>query len=145
MITSDGLDITSLLSGGDTPVRTIAVTESAWSRSVRKGKYRFVYYPPEMFKDEFPSGFGELYDIEADPWEMQNLYFEEGCRGLIDEMTRELLSWLVRTTRVYGAVPLKREGIASGWQTLKCFDQTVALDGKISTRNFNRLKNRNYL
>lgn len=145
MITSDGLDISTLLSGGNEPVREIAVTESAWSRSVRKGKYRFVYYPPEQFEAEFPDGFGELYDIEADPWEMDNLYFKEEHRERIDEMTRELLSWLVRTTRTGAALPMKREGAVSGWQTRKHFGQAVALDGKISTREFNKLKNRNYL
>ena len=40
------------------------------------GQYRLVHYPPDLFPETHPSGFGELYDLAADPWEMKNLYFE---------------------------------------------------------------------
>jgi len=65
--TSDGKDLTRLLRGEKDEVHKIGVTEFAWSKSVRKGKYRYVYYPTEMFRDEYPEGFGELYDLEKDP------------------------------------------------------------------------------
>jgi len=74
--TADGQDISPLLRGGAGPVHRIGVTEFAWSRSVRKGPWRLVYYAPEMFPAEYPEGFGELYNLDDDPWEMTNVYFQ---------------------------------------------------------------------
>lgn len=144
MLTSDGNNITGLLQGDDRPVRDIAVTECPWSRSVRKGQYRFVFYPQRMFTKEFPHGFGELYDLEADPWEMKNLYFEPAFQSMVDAAARELLSWLVTTTRIRTALPMRRPREES-WQTHKRFRQMVHADHKISTRNFEQLPNKNYL
>ena len=54
-------------------MRRVAVTEFAFSKSVRKGRYRYVHYPVGMFARFGPEwrerGFAELYDLEADPWE----------------------------------------------------------------------------
>ncbi|NKB69396.1 MAG: sulfatase-like hydrolase/transferase [Candidatus Latescibacteria bacterium] len=97
--TGDGRDISPLLAGGDEAVRRIGVTEFAWSKSVRRGPYRLVHYPPEMFAAEYPDGFGELYDLEADPWEMTNLYFDPQYREVVEGMQRDLLNWLITTTR----------------------------------------------
>lgn len=104
MQTADGKDISHLLRGESGDVHKIGVTEFAWSKSVRKGKYRFVYYPPDMFAeqyplDEYPNGFAELYDIEADPWEMQNLYFDPAYAPVVAELKADLLEWLITTTR----------------------------------------------
>ena len=144
MLTSDGKDISALLGGGTDPVRDIAVTENAWSKSVRKGKYRLVYYPPRMFADEFPDGFGELYDLDADPWEMRNLYFEPDYRELVEAMTRNLLDWLITTTRIRTIAPMKRDDDL-GWQTHARHKAVVHADGKISPARLNQLRNRNYL
>jgi len=144
IITCDGHSIEHLLRGEDRPVREIAVTEFPWSRSVRKGKHRFVFYPKQLFAKEFPQGFGELYDIEADPWEMRNLYFEPEYRPMIDEALRDLYAWLVTTTRVRTAMPMARPR-DDGWQTHKRFRQVVHGDGKISARNLDQVPNRNYL
>lgn len=97
--TSDGLDLSHLLRGESGEVRDIAVTELAWSKSVRKGKYRLVYYPREMFLEEHPGGFGELYDLEADLWEMNNLYFDTTYADIVRELEQDLLNWLVTTNR----------------------------------------------
>lgn len=91
METADGKDISRLLSGKPGPVRRIAVTECPWSKSVRKGPYRLVYYPKEMFADEYPDGFGELYDLQKDPWEMQNLYFRPDSAGVVSDLLRDLM------------------------------------------------------
>jgi choline-sulfatase/uncharacterized sulfatase len=99
MDTADGQDISPLLRGEDRPVHRIGVTEFAWSRSVRMGRFRFVHYPKAMFGSEYPEGFGELYDLEADPWEMRNLYADGGHDDVIRQMRDELLEWLVTTTR----------------------------------------------
>ena len=97
--TCDGKDISHLLAGEAGDVHKIGVTEFAWSKSVRKGKYRLVYYPPEMFRSDYPSGFGELYDLENDPWEMRNLYFEGSSAGVVQELQADLVEWLITTTR----------------------------------------------
>jgi choline-sulfatase/uncharacterized sulfatase len=106
MQTSDGKDISHLLMGGEGEVHKIGVTEFAWSKSVRKGRYRLVYYPPEMFPDQYPDGFGELYDLEVDPWEMYNLYFDQAYAGVVGELQRDLLAWLITTTRPTSALGL---------------------------------------
>jgi arylsulfatase len=97
--TFDGKDISHLLRGESGDVHKVGVTEFAWSKSLRKGKWRLVYYPPEMFAEEYPQGFGELYDLEADPWEKRNLYFEPACQPVVVELQRDLLEWLITTTR----------------------------------------------
>jgi len=58
-----------------------------------------VYYPPGFFGDRQPDGFGELYDLQADPWEMRNLYYDKRCAEVVREIERDLLDWLVTTTR----------------------------------------------
>lgn len=97
--TVDGVSLDGLLMGQRGEVRTIAVTEFAWSKSVRRGKYRFVYYPKAMFPAEHPEGFGELYDLEQDPYEMKNLYFDSSLKSVVDSMKSDLMDWIVTTTR----------------------------------------------
>jgi choline-sulfatase/uncharacterized sulfatase len=103
--TADGGDLTHLLHGGSGALRRIGVTEFAWSKSVRQGNYRLVWYPREMFGDEYPDGFGELYDLEQDPWEMHNLYFEGAYADVVRQLEGELLNWIVRTTRPTTILP----------------------------------------
>lgn len=105
METSDGNDISHLLNGKTGAVREIGVTEFAWSKSVRKGKYRLVWYPREMFADEYPDGFGELYDLESDPWEMRNLFFEPEHADIVRELQADLTDWLITTTRPKTILP----------------------------------------
>jgi choline-sulfatase/uncharacterized sulfatase len=99
MRTADGQDLTPLLQGGSGEVRQIAVTEFAWSRSIRWGKYRLVYFPRDMFAKEYPQGFGLLYDLEADPWEMRNLYFDPAHASTVATIRGLFLDWLVTTHR----------------------------------------------
>jgi arylsulfatase len=140
--TSDGHDISHLLRGGSGDVHTIGVTEGPWARSVRKGQYRLVYYPPQMFAQEYPGGFGELYDLSADPWEMRNLYFESSHQGIVQELKTDLLNWLVTTTRpatVLGLPPI------SGPQTITRYENTLNRDGKIQPDRLKQARTRNYL
>jgi hypothetical protein len=107
-----------LLDGESGEVHKIGVTEFAWSKSVRKGKYRFVYYPSEMFPERYPDGFGELYDLEADPWEMRNLYFDPDYAAVVQELKGDLLEWLITTTRPATALGLD---VPPGEQVVKGF------------------------
>lgn len=97
--TADGYDISHLLRGGHGAVREVAVTEFAWSKSIRKGDWRLVWYPKEQFADEYPDGFGQLYNLRDDPWELKNLYFDPPHRAKVGELHADLLHWIVTTTR----------------------------------------------
>src|SRR5262249_53739663 len=57
--TADGVVATPLLRGEAGPLHRVGVTEFAWSKSVRRGRYRYVHYPRDMFAAEYPDGFGE--------------------------------------------------------------------------------------
>ncbi|MBN1674160.1 MAG: sulfatase-like hydrolase/transferase [Kiritimatiellae bacterium] len=140
--TSDGKDISHLLRGEHGAVHEIGVTEFAWSKSVRKGRYRCVYYPKAMFAEAYPGGFGELYDLEADPWEMRNLYFEADCVHLVRELRVDLLDWLVTTTRVKTVLPPRT---FSGPQARTRFKHTTNPDGKIHPDRIRGLSGQNYV
>lgn len=128
MPTADGHDLSSLLGGQAGEIRRIAVTEFAWSKSVRKGKYRYVHYPPAMFPDEHPEGFAELYDLEVDPWEMRNLARESDHAGMVEELRKDLLDWLITTTRPRTALaPVA----PTGPDVVTRYHNAVYPDGKI--------------
>jgi len=140
--TADGKDIRRLLEGDSGEVRRIAVTEFAWSRSIRKGRWRLVWYPREMFADEYPDGFGELYDLENDPWEMHNLWFESGCRSIVEELEAELLEWLILTTRPRTVLPAVQY---VSDQAVTRYNNTVNFDGRIHPDRLRGLGGWNYL
>ncbi len=106
----DGLDIRALLSGAATSVRSCAVTENAWSKSIRWDRWRMVHYPWEMFAEPW----GELYDIEADPDERHNLYHDTTHRDVVNEGLRRLTDWLITTTRVVTTQPALRADGTTG-------------------------------
>lgn len=140
--TSDGRDISRLLRGETGEIHRIAVTEFAWSKSVRKGKYRLVYYPPEMFPAEYPEGFGELYDLEKDPWEMTNLFFEPAQRAVVDDLKKELTDWLITTARPTTIHP--PAGKPSPQSVLR-YNNAVNADHKIHPDLIRATKHKNYL
>lgn len=102
----DGHDLSPLITGSDEPVRSEAVTEHVWSKSIRWDRWRLVHYQPEMFGHIDPqwrpapdADIGELYDIEADPLEQRNLYHDPEYAEVVQAGRRRLLEWLIRTTR----------------------------------------------
>jgi choline-sulfatase/uncharacterized sulfatase len=142
MATADGKDLANLLRGGRGAVRDMAVTEFPWSRSVYRDRYRLVYYPPDMFAEEYPRGFGELYDLEKDPWEMHNLYFEPAFRQTVRDMERALLDWLVTTTRPATVHPLRP---AAGRQVHTRYGHSVNADGKVHPDRVRAIAGSNYV
>jgi choline-sulfatase/uncharacterized sulfatase len=139
--TADGGDLSPLLRGGRGELHRIGVTEFAWSKSVRRGNYRLVWYPREMFGEEYPDGFGELYDLEADPWEMHNLYFEEAYAGLVRQLEGELLDWIVRTTRPTTMLPAVSEATA---QSELHYKNAVNADRKVNPKWIPLARTQNY-
>lgn len=141
--TGDGKDLSHLLRGERGEVHKIGVTEFAWSKSVRKGRYRYVYYAPEMFSEDYPDGnFGELYDLESDPWEMRNLYFQPEYAPVIQEMKNDLLGWLITTTR---PVTTLFAGAQTGEQSVRRYNCIVNRDGKFHPDRFRESQQKQYL
>ncbi|MFW6132335.1 MAG: sulfatase [Planctomycetota bacterium] len=142
MDTADGLDVSDLLAGGPA-VREVAVTEFAWSRSIRKGRFRLVTYAREKFAEEYPDGFCELYDLEADPWEMTNLALDATYGEKVAEMHRDLVDWLMRTTRVTTVLPHWTGEPAPGRRHR--YKNTVLADGRIGCDQLRQRKNSPYV
>jgi choline-sulfatase/uncharacterized sulfatase len=140
--TSDGRDLTKLLHGQHEIVHRVGVTEFAWSKSIRKDRFRYVHYPVDMFSDEYPDGFGELYDLEEDPWEMQNLYFRQEYGHTVDEMRRELLDWVITTTRPSTNLGMD---VFAGPQSITRYRCATNRDGKFSPDKLRHVRTKNYL
>ncbi|MEI6520052.1 MAG: sulfatase-like hydrolase/transferase [bacterium] len=122
METVDGKDISTLLSGDETSVRSVAVTENPWSKAIRWDEWRMVHYQPQMFGGE---EFGELYNIRTDPNETTNLFDNLSYRDVVAEGRKRLLEWLIDTTRVVSVWP------AVDWAN-KPYNYKTVEDGKES-------------
>jgi len=122
---ADGHDLTPLLRGEGEPLRDAAFTENPWSKAMRWGKWRFVYYPPELFDGE---EHGELYDLEADPDETRNLYHEPDHRDVVERCRERLLRWLIVSTRPVTAHPR----LAQGGGVADAPTGEIAADAKLS-------------
>ncbi len=142
METSDGKEYAHLLRGEAGEVHRLGVTEFAWSKSVRQGRYRLVYYPREMFADDYPDGFGELYDLEQDPWEMRNLFFDPQYVAVVSRMQRELVDWLISTTRPCTILPAVT---ALSAQSEFHYLNVVNTDRKIHPDHIRAARHKNYL
>ena len=142
MATSDGHDLSPMLRGEPGDAARVGVTECPWSKSIRKGTYRLVRYPRPMFAEEYPGGFGELYDLATDPWEMRNLYFDPAHTATVAELQRDLMDWLIATTRVVTLLP---KVSLDGCQTFTRHGNSYELDGKLHPRHVDRTRHANYL
>ncbi|MDE2818999.1 MAG: sulfatase-like hydrolase/transferase [Chloroflexota bacterium] len=151
METSDGRDISPLLAGERSAPKQkgrIGLTEFAWSKSIRKGQFRLVHYPRAMFPAEYPDGFGELYDLETDPWEMRNRYFDVDYREKVQELRADLLEWLITTTRprtVSGVNSSRFDTPQLNRQRVQRYQTVVNRDGKINPKLLHAARNKNYL
>lgn len=106
MDTVDGKDVSPLLKGEVSSIKDIAVTEWPWSKTLRWKNWRFVHYHRKMYDGE---DIGELYNIEEDPFEMRNLYYEQDYKDIVNECRRLLLEWLTETTRITTVWPYLEE------------------------------------
>ncbi len=148
METSDGRDLSRLLAGDAPGEERLGLTEFAWSKSLRKGDFRLVHYPAAFFPEEYPDGFGELYDLAADPWEMRNLFFEADYQDLVRELRGELLEWLITTARprtISGVNTTRFDAPQLNPQRLQRYQTVVNRDGKINPGLLRAASNKNYL
>ena len=146
--TADGRDISPLLMGAQGDEERLGVTEFAWSKSVRKGSWRLAHYPRAMFPRERPDGFGELYDLASDPWEMRNLFYDAACQDKVEELRADLLEWLITSTRpgTVSGVNSARFGNPDMTDQRQLRYQTVVnADGKINPARLRDVANKNYL
>jgi choline-sulfatase/uncharacterized sulfatase len=95
-----------------------------------------------MFQDEYPDGFGELYDLQRDPWEMSNLYFEQEYESVVREMQDELVNWLITKRRPSTVLPAHQ---SDGSQLKTRYRNSVNSDGKIHPDYVRRLEKKNYI
>ncbi len=128
MDTADGSDLGPLLRGEVASVHEAVVTENAFSKAIRWGRWRYVHYPRVMFGGACD---GELYDLDADPEETRNLIAEPSARAALDEGRRRLVDWLVQTTRVVTSHPAAatRRG-AYGRDDAILMEYPLAADGR---------------
>jgi arylsulfatase len=135
--TADGHDLSDYLKGAQTGPQRGGLTEFPWSKSLRFGKWRLVTYPRAMFEKDYPDGFGELYDVEADPWEMKNLYFEADYAAVRADLERRQLEMLITTTRPATIMGSDLTKPKDGPQTVTEYHHTVNRDGKM---HYDRIK-----
>lgn len=128
--TTDGVELSEMLKGHGGDKNRVGLTEFAWSKSLRKGQWRLVYYPRDMFADEYPGGFGELYKVGDDPWEMKNLYFDNTYSCVVAAMEKELCDYLITTTRPTTFIG-SDFGEPSGPQVQKIYQHSVNADNKM--------------
>jgi hypothetical protein len=77
-----------LSSGGKTFNELNTYSQSGWLRMVRKGDWKLLF---DM------QGRGQLYNLSADPRELENLYDRPELRDVKCELLAELLTWTLRT------------------------------------------------
>ncbi|MBC2601715.1 sulfatase family protein [Puniceicoccus vermicola] len=140
MESADGCNIIPLLKGSQEPVREIAVTENPWTKALRYGKWRYVYYPKQVFGS---SKIGELYDIESDPWETKNLYDDDVYSSVQLHCQRLLLDWVITRRRSVTAQVTIKEPQVSSYQRGAFFRYPVCEDG--TAPNFAQPRNRSNL
>lgn len=95
-----GRSLTRLLKGETTLHRDSVYSEfynsnfvyspPPWATMVRTRRYKLSVY-------HSLDGWGELYDLEKDPWEFENLWDDPGARGIREEMQALLISRMSET------------------------------------------------
>ncbi|MEI6873695.1 MAG: sulfatase-like hydrolase/transferase [Spirochaetota bacterium] len=127
----DGVDLTPALMG-NASVKDFAVTENPLSKTIHTKKYKLTQYLPEMCGG---ASFGELYDLHEDPWELRNLYSDEGYRKVLHELQSEIYGWLIRTSRHVTMNPAPLVWRGTDYHSWDVADQLYDEDGLIG-RNY---------
>lgn len=126
----------------DCEIKDIAVTENALTKTIHTKKYKFTQYIPEMNDGK---DFGELYDLEKDPWELENLYFKPEYQDVVQKLRYKLYCWLVRSTRHVTVNPqpvFDNQEFSKGWDQA---EELYAEDGKLKKEFVEYLLNKKFL
>jgi arylsulfatase A-like enzyme len=70
-------------------------------KSVRTRRWKLVHYPGQPY--------GELYDLEADPWELVNLYGQSGYQDVVARLRALLLDWEIESEDTLPAPPAGKD------------------------------------
>ena len=118
-----GMSVRPLAEGDEVPWRDFAYVESNyWGRAVVADRYKYVteYKPadPEDFRPPGPDasrlGRMQLFDLQEDPWETQNLVSQQGHEDVIDLCRANLLAQEARLNRWQIEHPNPRN-VISNW------------------------------
>ncbi|MDY3815442.1 MAG: sulfatase-like hydrolase/transferase [Candidatus Limiplasma sp.] len=84
------------------------ISESRCGRAVRTDKYLYSVYAPhvgggdqaasDVYADDF------LYDLEKDPYELNNLIHDESYRPVKEELRKKLLAWIEKAEHAHPAI-----------------------------------------
>ena len=135
----DGKDAEKLLKS-DECIHEFAVTENPYTKTIHTKRFKLTQYLPEYEGKDF----GELFDMEKDPFEMKNLYFEREYQDVVQKLRFQLYCWLVRTTRmktVNPLLPIIEDGeykCGISWD-LADYKDSYDKDGKVGTKFFEEL------
>lgn len=101
---NDGLDLSGVLSGQQTQVRDHLFAEyhpradaRVYNRTIITDRWRLTCYPNEP-------AWGELFDLETDPWEHWNLYAEAGVQDTVARLRDKLRKSMPPVEDAGGAV-----------------------------------------
>lgn len=139
----DGKDASELIKT-DAHIRDFAVTENPHTKTIHTKKFKLTQYLPEFQNEDF----GELFDIENDPYELTNLYFVPEYQNVVQDLRYKLYCWLVRTTRVKTANTIilyedeKGNVKRDSWDLAK-YNGTYDEDGKVGKRFLDGLIQKN--
>ena len=84
-----GFSLMDAVRGGEAPLRNSVFSETGAVKMIRCDRYKLVHYPG--------MGYGELYDLEEDPMELDNLWHLQDYAVLRAELERVLLDRLIAT------------------------------------------------
>jgi arylsulfatase A-like enzyme len=105
----DGKSFLPLLTGNDIPWRDSVFYEYFWERhypqtptmhGIRTDRYKYIHYYGIWDTDE-------LYDLQNDPNEMNNLIKSPEHQTLVKELNGRMYKWLENTNGM--AIPLTRD------------------------------------
>lgn len=84
-----GVSLTTLLTGSESPVHEAVFSEYTNRNMIRRGEWKMVHYSEKPY--------GELYNLEEDPYELNNLYSSTGHTEIRASLTDHLLDWFEAT------------------------------------------------
>ncbi|MGK5531845.1 sulfatase-like hydrolase/transferase [Streptomyces sp. URMC 129] len=116
-----GRSFLPLLGGGTDPGRPesvfVQISESQVGRAVRTERWKYAVAAPDADPWHEPDAARyvetELYDLAADPYELDNLAGRDSHRAVADRLRTELLAWLARAGErpaVINPAPARRSG-----------------------------------
>jgi arylsulfatase A-like enzyme len=131
----DGADLSPYLDGtGMAPVRDHAVTENNLSRTIQNQHEKLTIWPAGFFGTG-SEPFLEYYDLDTDPWELQNRAGDPACTARINALRFALYDWMAWHWR-----PRTKPGppIAPEHPGNDAKGNPLGPDGRINPRHFRK-------